>query len=74
MSIVTLESDKLNRMRPRPNVRRIAVLLDNDLYRAVVSMQHRLELPNLTAALHVLLKRGIEAPERKSAKKAKKGE
>jgi len=50
------------------------VLLDNDLYRAVVSMQHRLELPNLTAALHVLLKRGIEAPERKSAKKAKKGE
>jgi hypothetical protein len=66
-----MESDKLNCMRPRPNVRRIAVLLDADLYRAVVSMQHRLELPTLTHALHVLLKKGILAldePKRKPKK------
>ena len=71
MSTVTVESVKLNRMRPRPNVRRIAVLLDADLYRAVVSTQHRLELPTLTDALHVLLKRGIDAlgePKRKPKK------
>jgi hypothetical protein len=47
-------------MLPRENTRRIAVLLDMDLYLRVVKYQHRHEFPNMTAAMQALLQIGID--------------
>ena len=54
------QADIMDAMKPRENVNRFAMLLDNDLKRDLIEVQHRLRLRTLTDVIHLFLRRGVD--------------
>ncbi len=69
-----VESDILNRMKPRENTERFAMLIDRDLKRDLIEVQHRLRLRSVTDVIHLYLKRAVDKELGRKPATPKKGE